>query len=96
MRKCFAFFFLVALLLWIASVPVFAQLATPSVAALLGDTRVESQVDSNVSGQAEAFPVKATATGSVASLVIYLIVPRQPSNSRWGCMPTPAAIRARC
>ncbi|MFI5088938.1 MAG: Ig domain-containing protein [Terriglobales bacterium] len=42
------------------------------MAALLGDTRVESQVDSNTSGQAEAFPVNATAAGSVASLAIYL------------------------
>jgi len=70
-RKCFVFLFLVALLCS-ASLPVFAQLAAPSVAALLGDTRVESQVDSNASGQAEAFPVNATATGSVVSLAIYL------------------------
>jgi len=70
-KKHFILFFVVVLLC-IASLPVFAQLATPSVAALLGDTRVESQVDSNASGQAEAFPVNATATGSVASLAIYL------------------------
>ena len=71
MKKHFIFFLVVALLC-IASLPVSAQLATPSVAALLGDTRVESQVDSNTSGQAEAFPVNATSTGSVASLAIYL------------------------
>jgi len=70
-KKHFIFFLVVALLC-IASLPVSAQLATPSVAALLGDTRVESQVDSNTSGQAEAFPVNATSTGSVASLAIYL------------------------
>ena len=73
MKKHFILFFVVALLC-IASLPVFAQSAsaTSSVAALLGDTRIESQLDSNTSGQAEAFPVNATATGSVASLAIYL------------------------
>ena len=73
MKKHFILFFVVALLC-IASLPVFAQSAsaTSSVAALLGDTRIEWQLDSNTSGQAEAFPVNATATGSVASLAIYL------------------------
>jgi hypothetical protein len=39
---------------------------------LLGDTRVESSLDQNPSGTAEAFPVQAVATGQVNSLAVYL------------------------
>ena len=39
---------------------------------LLGDTKVESSVDSNSVGTAEAFPVQAVATGQVSSLSVYL------------------------
>ena len=39
---------------------------------LLGGTNVESSVDSNPSGTAEAFPVQAGATGQVNSLSVYL------------------------
>jgi hypothetical protein len=53
-----------------ASLSIFAQTATSSV--VLGDTRIESQRDSNQSGQAEAFPLNAKTTGAVTSLTIYL------------------------
>jgi hypothetical protein len=39
---------------------------------LLGDTNVESSLDQNPSGTAEAFPVQAAATGQVTSLSVYL------------------------
>ncbi len=39
---------------------------------LLGDTNVERSTDSNSAGTAEAFPVKAVATGQVSSLSVYL------------------------
>jgi hypothetical protein len=39
---------------------------------LLGDTRIESSVDHNSAGTAEAFPVRAVATGQVSSLSVYL------------------------
>jgi hypothetical protein len=39
---------------------------------LLGDTKVESSLDNNPSGTAEAFPVQALATGHVNSLSVYL------------------------
>ena len=48
--------------------PVFAQ--QPQV--LLGDTNIENSFDSNSSGTAEAFPVRALATGQVKSLSVYL------------------------
>jgi len=69
-KKHFVFFFLLAFLCT-ALLPLFAQ-TTTSAAALLGDTRIEFQLDSNSSGLAEAFPVNATATGTVASLAIFL------------------------
>jgi primosomal replication protein N len=55
---------------------LFALLAS-SVSAqqpqvLLGDTSVESSTDSNPAGTAEAFPVRAAATGQVSSLSVYL------------------------
>jgi len=70
-KKCFVFFFLFVHLCS-ASVPVLAQSTGSSVAALLGDTRIESQLDSNAAGQAEAFQFRATATGTVGYLTIYL------------------------
>ena len=39
---------------------------------LVGDTGVEGSTDSNAAGTAEAFPVKALATGQVSSLSVYL------------------------
>ena len=71
MRKCFVFFFLVALLCSV-SVSLFAQSAKPSAVPLLGDNSIEWQSDSNPSGQAEAFPVRAISSGSVASMAVFL------------------------
>jgi len=68
-KKYLAFLFGLALIAS-ASLSIFAQTATPSV--VLGETRIESLLDSNQSGQAEAFPLKAKATGAVTSLTIYL------------------------
>lgn len=56
-----------ALLISFAS-PVFGQ--QPQV--LLGDTKVESSVDTSPSGTAKAFPVRAAATGQVNSVSVYL------------------------
>ena len=39
---------------------------------LLGDANVENSTDSNPAGTAEAFPVKAVATGQASSLSVYL------------------------
>ena len=61
-----AFFFLLVLVLLATS--AFGQ--QPRV--LLGDTNVEWSVDKNTSGTAEAFPVRAWATGQVNSLSVYL------------------------
>ena len=71
MRKCFVFFFLVALLCSV-SVSLFAQSAKPNAVPLLGDNSIEWQSDSNPSGQAEAFPVRAISSGSVASMAVFL------------------------
>ena len=70
MRKCFVIFFLVALLCS-ASLSILAQSAA-ATAPLLGDNSIESQSDSNSSGQAEAFPVRAAASGSMASMAVYI------------------------
>jgi hypothetical protein len=61
-----AFFFLFVLVLLATS--AFGQ--QPQV--LLGDTNVEWSLDKNPSGTAEAFPVRAWATGQVNSLSVYL------------------------
>jgi len=73
-KKYCLFLFCIAFLCNV-SVLLFGQpttSASSSVGALFGDTRVEWLLDSNTPGQAEAFPVKATATGTINSLVIYL------------------------
>ena len=59
---------LLALLLLTALLPV----SGTAQATLFGDTAVEGQKDSNSLGVAEAFPVTATATGSLATLNIYV------------------------
>ena len=41
-------------------------------ASLLGDRDVESRIDSNQAGSAEAFPFTDQASGSVSSLVVYV------------------------
>src|SRR5207302_799133 len=45
---------------------------TPSSPVLLGDQNVESQLDSNPVGLAEAFQYTADQTGTVRQLVVYL------------------------
>jgi len=58
--------------------PLIAQgTALSSSQVLLGDTRVESQYDSLVPGQAEAFRIQATATGVAALAQVYL----RPGNT---------------
>jgi putative pyrroloquinoline-quinone binding quinoprotein len=44
----------------------------PPSGVLLGDQTVESVVDSNTSGTAEAFPTLASASGTVGKLSVYL------------------------
>jgi len=44
----------------------------PPTSVLLGDQAVESQVDSNTNGTAEAFATTATASGTLASITFYL------------------------
>jgi hypothetical protein len=51
---------------------------------LVGDTRIESSVDNNSSGTAEAFPVQAVATGQVSSLSVYLDSSNSASTVRVG------------
>lgn len=55
---------------------LFISLGTPAfgqqLQVLLGDTNVERSVDRNPSGTAKAFPVRATATGQVNSVSVYL------------------------
>ena len=51
---------------------------------LLGDTRVESLLDNNSPGTAEAFPVQAVATGHVSSLSVYLDSSNRASTVRVG------------
>jgi Big-like domain-containing protein len=51
---------------------------------LLGDTAVESSVDNNSAGTAEAFPVQAVATGQVSSLSVYLDPSNRASTVRVG------------
>jgi hypothetical protein len=55
---------------------LFTLLATSAFAqqpqVVLGDTNLEDYSDSNPSGTAEAFPVRALATGQVTSLSVYL------------------------
>ena len=55
------------LLVWLAA-SAFGQTSQ----VLLGNTRIESSLDQNPSGMAEAFPVQAVATGQVNSLSLYL------------------------
>jgi hypothetical protein len=65
LHLAFSFFCIFIALL---ATPVFGQ--QPQV--LLGDTRVESSLDKNPGGTAEAFPVQAATTGQVNSLSVYL------------------------
>jgi outer membrane protein assembly factor BamB len=54
---------------------VVALLSIPAHAAtsvLLGDQAIESGIDSNAAGHAEAFRVTATATGTLSSLAVYV------------------------
>jgi Bacterial Ig-like domain (group 2) len=51
---------------------------------LLSETRVESSVDSNAAGTAEAFPVQAVATGQVSSLSLYLDSSNRASTVKVG------------
>jgi hypothetical protein len=51
---------------------------------LLGDTRIESSMDNNSTGTAEAFPVQAVATGQVSSLSVYIDSSNRASTVRVG------------
>jgi hypothetical protein len=51
---------------------------------LVGDTTVESSVDNNSAGTAEAFPVQAVATGQISSLSVYLDSSNRASTVRVG------------
>src|SRR5262245_51582585 len=55
------------LLLLLAGVP-----ATASAAQLLGNSLIASSMDSNVPGQAEAFQFTASASGTLATLMVYV------------------------
>ena len=44
----------------------------PPTSVLLGDQAIESQVDSNTNGTAEAFATTSTASGTLASITFYL------------------------
>jgi outer membrane protein assembly factor BamB len=46
--------------------------AVPPGTVLFGDQAIESQRDSNASGKAEAFQTTANATGTLASMIVYL------------------------
>jgi hypothetical protein len=56
------------LVLTLLVTPVFGQ----QTQVLLGDRNIESLLDSNPSGTAEAFPVQAMSTGQVSSLAVFL------------------------
>src|SRR5262245_56872966 len=58
---------LILLLPLLARVP-----ATASAAQLLGDSLIASSMDSNVPGQAEAFQFTASASGTLATLMVYV------------------------
>src|SRR5215470_12208159 len=61
-----------ALLLFAALILLPAGSRGQTTTALLGDQNIESQADSNPAGQAEAFSVKASKSGTVSSLAVYL------------------------
>jgi hypothetical protein len=49
-----------------------ATYARPTTTTLAGDTTIQSQVDSNPKGTAEAFRTTATSTGTVSALNLYV------------------------
>jgi hypothetical protein len=51
---------------------------------LVGDTKIESSVDNNSAGSAEAFPVQAVATGQVSALSVYLDSSNRASTVKVG------------
>jgi hypothetical protein len=57
-----------------ASTPTNTPTGTPAVgpAALLGDRNVEQSIDTNPSGMAEAFPYRASASGTATTLHVYI------------------------
>src|SRR5262249_59745366 len=55
------------LLVLLAAVP-----ATASATQLVGNSLVEASGDSNIAGQAEAFQFTASASGTMATLMVYV------------------------
>jgi Bacterial Ig-like domain/Viral BACON domain/Bacterial Ig domain len=53
-------------------ISAYAVSATSPATVLIGDQAVESYLDKNPAGRAEAFPALANATGSVGAIALYL------------------------
>lgn len=63
---------LVAAVVVAGSVASFAGVAAAQGAVLVGDTTLESHVDSDASGQAEAFPFTASVSGTTTDAKVYV------------------------